>query len=257
MRRSLPATAARTIRRAVTWRPKSPGHEVVGIEWLISPLRYDVHIRAAMFEAIATRPADEPIEDFLTRSENHPYVVWFREIEAARFRPWLLKDDAALRADYRERVRKAVDTFASFSKTGYDTRYPVTLRSTRGEQSTDTGLPFGRSLHVGDGGHRLALLLRAGSALEPAMYRVDPRPRPVLDNTSILLRHVPLSEADYVAFVAPGYLFGAGAQGPHTLEALEKAVAEQAPERITELRRIVDAHERARSAYQSSGGNHG
>lgn len=257
MRRSLPATAARTIRRAVTWRPKSPGREVIDIDWLISPLRYDVHIRAAMFQSIATRPAEEPLEDFLTRSETHPYVVWFRHIEAARFRPWLLKDEVALIADYRERVRKAVDTFASFSTTGYDTRFPVTLRSTRGEQTTDTALPFGRSLHVGDGGHRLALLLRTGSALEPAMYRVDPRPRPVLDNTSILLRHLPLSEADYVAFVAPGYLSGAGATGLDTVDALEKAVAEQAPTRINELRRIVEAHERARSAYQASGGHHG
>ncbi len=253
MRRSLSATAARTVRRAVTWRPKVKGAATLDIRALISPLRYDVVIRASIFDHIAARPAEQSLQDYLDSSLEHPYAVWFREIEARRFRPWLLSDEAALRADYRERVSRAVATFASFSQRGFDAAYPVTLRSTRGPQVTDTGLTFQHNLHVGDGGHRLALLMRSGQQLLPEYYRIDPRPRPVLDNTSLLLRHLPISEDEYAAFVAPGYV-----QGPwgSTLDDLERAVGAQAPERLGEFGRIVQAHQEARQLFLS-GDNHG
>ena len=241
MKRSARATATRTIRRALTWQPKRQGDGPLEVAQLISPLRYDVLVRAQFFEFLTHRPAGETADRLVADAWEEPYAVWFREVAMARFRPWVLKDPVALRSNFAERVLASRDLLKSFDTNGFDARTPVTLRMTTGVQATDTGARMSRTVHVGDGGHRLALLLQSGSALQPHMYRLDPRPVPLIDNTAVLLGPLGLSDAQYCAFVEAGY----GRHGFRDVHTLLAAVAAEDAVAGSELCSVLEAHARA------------
>ena len=191
MKRSAKATLHRTGRRALTWRPKVAGVESVNIRSLISPLRYDVVVRADFFSFLgdlASRGVQRP-DEVASAAREHPYFVWFEKVAMQRFRPWVLADEDLLRRQFTERVRSSMNLWSSFREHGFDIRHPVTLRSAPGPMAADSGAVVDRRLHVGDGGHRLALLLADGAEqLGPDMYRIDPRPLDgLIDNTAVLL----------------------------------------------------------------------
>jgi hypothetical protein len=205
------ATARRTVRRATTWRPKTVGRQDVDIAWLISPLRYDVLVRAQLFSFFAHRPDVDPDEldereALVADARRLPYATWFRSVAMARFRPWVLDDPVVAEQQFRERVLSALALWRSFRDRGFDPHHPITLRATDGPRRTDSGLTVDRRLHVGDGGHRLALLLSAGQPLSAALYRVDHRPqRTLIDNTAVLVPALGLDDKEYVRFVSRGY----------------------------------------------------
>lgn len=238
MKRSPMGTMRRTVRRTMTWRPKQDGDQQLDIERLISPLRYDVLVRAQFLQFVSARPADEDPEVLVRAALDHPYRVWFEKVAMARFRPWVLADPALLRSQYAERVTTARELWWSFQGRGFDSRYPVTLRTTTGPRTSDSGATITRRIHVGDGGHRLAMLLAGGHRLEPPMYRLDPRPMPVIDNTATLAPALGLSAEDYLRFVSRGY-----AQREFTdLQALREHVAEHAADQLPELDSVLRAH---------------
>lgn len=208
VKRSAVATARRTVRRAATWRPKVDGRQDVDIAWLISPLRYDVLVRAQLFTVFAERAEagmDER-EALVADARRLPYATWFRSVAMARFRPWVLGDPVVVEQQFRERVLSALTLWRSFQDRGFDPAHPITLRATDGPLGTDSGLTVDRRLHVGDGGHRLALLLSAGLPLSAALYRVDRRPqRTLIDNTAVLVPALGLADEEYIRFVSRGY----------------------------------------------------
>ena len=226
------------MRRAVTWRPKATGTETVDIARLISPLRYDVAVRAQFFAFLQTRPDDEPTSELVAAALDEPYAVWFRHIAMARFRPWVLKDDDLFLEQFTERVVSAKALFEAIATHGFDSKHPITLRGTKGPQTADSGALVHRELHVGDGGHRLAILHTLGIELGPGTYVIDPRPMPVIDNTGVLVAHLGLEDSAYASFVARGYvdtpcdsladLRAALAADPATLAEVEGVVAAQA-----------------------------
>ncbi|HET7172707.1 MAG TPA: hypothetical protein VFI30_00325 [Nocardioidaceae bacterium] len=238
MRRSPIPTARRTVRRAATWRPKRAGAEPIDIAWLISPLRYDVAIRAQFFEFAAARPDQDPAA-WLPALREHPYRVWFEKVAMARFRPWVLRDPALLERQFAERVATAAALWRSYRATGFDQRYPVTLRGTSGPRVSDSGATLDRAVHVGDGGHRLAMLLADGASLAPWMYRVDPRPMPLIDNTAVLTDALAVDPAVYAAFLAPGY-----GEEADDIAVLRERVAARRPGRLAELDSVLRAHHR-------------
>jgi hypothetical protein len=241
VKRSARATATRTLRRAMTWQPKRKGDNPIRVAKLISPLRYDVLVRAQFFEFLSGRPVDEPADQLVTAAWDEPYAVWFRDVAMARFRPWVLKDPQALKDGYAERVLASRDLWKSFTSNGFDARTPVTLRLSAGMQTTDTGARVSRTIHVGDGGHRLALLLQSGSDLLPEMYRLDPRPMPLIDNTALLLQPLGVSDADYCAFLRGGYT----RRSCPDLRSLVTVVSEEDAMAGAELRSVIDAHLRS------------
>jgi hypothetical protein len=248
MKRSASATLHRTGRRALTWRPKVAGVEPVNIRGLISPLRYDVVVRADFFrflEECLTSGIHRP-EDMASAARSHPYFVWFDRVAMERFRPWVLADEDMLHQQFAERVHSSMNLWASFRQNGFDLRHPVTLRSASGARTADSGAVVDRRLHVGDGGHRLALLLASGAeALGPGMYRVDPRPlKGLIDNTAVLLPAIPLTINEYVRFIADGYV-GAEADASvetSSVEGLLDHVRQHRPGMLGELERLLDVH---------------
>lgn len=231
---------ARSFRRAATWRPKRAGDQVIDIAQLISPLRFDVLVRAQFFDFLQRRPDGEPDDALVRAAQGEPYAVWFRDVAMARFRPWVLKDPEVMAQSFAERVLSARALLRSFQTRGYDPSSPVTLRLTAPGTTSDTGVPIRRTVHVGDGGHRLAMLLQAGLPLQPHMYRLDPRPMPLIDNTAVLLERLDVSDEDYLAFVARGYT----PEPVPDLPTLRTVVARHGPAAVTELDRVLSTHGR-------------
>lgn len=242
MRRSVSATARRSGRRLITWRPKVRGTADVDVWHLISPLRYDILVRAQFFSFLSSRPTGESENCLVEASMSEPYHVWFRHVAMRRFRPWVLRDEDLLRQQFGERVLSARALWRSFDVHGFDRRRPVTLRASREGDRTDSGVTVGRRLHIGDGGHRLALLLGAGQGLAAGYYLVDPRPAVTIDNTAVLVRLLEIPEREYVRFLSRGYL-----DDEHEdLGSLRADVAAREPRLLTELDAVVRAHGRER-----------
>ncbi|HET8600732.1 MAG TPA: hypothetical protein VFL99_10430 [Segeticoccus sp.] len=242
MKRSPTATARRTVRRALTWRPKQDGVSDVSIRRLISPLRYDVVVRAQFFDLLESRYGTSrwDVDGIAREATSHPYHVWFTDVAMARFRPWVLTDGDLLASQFAERVRRSMALWTSYRQRGFDTRQPVTLRVTQVDTLTDTGVELPARLHVGDGGHRLAVLLASGrDLLEPAMYRVDPRPfTRLIDNTAILLPSLQLTQEQYARFVAPAFMDRSAASCADVLTEL----AGRSPGRHQQARDVFRAH---------------
>ncbi|MGV8908968.1 MAG: hypothetical protein ACOH1Y_08280 [Propionicimonas sp.] len=220
----------------------------MNIRALISPLRYDVVVRADFFIFLKARLSEgaRRAEDFGEAALDQPYFVWFRQVAMARFRPWVLEDEDLLHQQFTERVQASIDLWVSFGQNGFDLAHPVTLRAGSGPMPTDSGAVIDRRLHVGDGGHRLALLLANGvEELGPGMYRVDPRPMAqLIDNTAVLLPAIPVSVGDYVRFLAHGFASRGGQGSPDnlTLETLIEDVRQNRSGQLGELERLLNVH---------------
>lgn len=241
MKRSVAATVHRAARRGLTWRPKQLGAEPIDIARLISPLRYDVVVRA-QFYSFLEQHEHLPGPALVEAARHEPYRVWFEQVAVPRFRPWTTARPGELEQGFDERVLRSLQMLRSYRVSGFDERRPITLRWVRGVARTDTGVVVSARLHLGDGGHRLALLLRAGGTLHPGQFRVDPRRQPaVLDNTVILARALDLTEADYARFIGRAFTD----EGFDTVAGLQSHLANTDPKRVGELERVLQAHGRS------------
>src|SRR5688572_7146480 len=173
----------------------------VALDRLISPLRYDILVRAEFFRFHGEHAAlyDHSLPDYLAAAQSHSYFLWFTEVYVRRFHPELAGNPRALLDAFADRVRRSVELFRSFEARGFDSRHPIVLRSGRTILPTETGKVVSATVFAGNGCHRLALLLARGVRwLEPGTYVVKRTPtfRP-LDNTALLLPVLRLSEAEY------------------------------------------------------------
>ncbi|GIU85505.1 MAG: hypothetical protein KatS3mg009_0020 [Acidimicrobiia bacterium] len=191
--------------RAAARPRRRPPHDL-GIDELVSPLRYDIVIRMAFFRFVrANRElAHTDPRAFTELALGHPYAAWFEEIVVPR-----LGSRAATRASrveaFHRRVRRTVRLDERFSHRGFDARHPVSVRYVE-HLTTDGGKTLRGRFYPVDGCHRLALLSLQGlSVLPRAFYRIVEVDGPPPDNTRALLRRVPVSESDYAGFVGRGY----------------------------------------------------
>jgi 2-polyprenyl-3-methyl-5-hydroxy-6-metoxy-1,4-benzoquinol methylase len=233
----------RSLIGALGWRRKTAevvaGTKPVDILRLISPLRYDVVVRREFFELLAgeEKLAREDFDRFVALAGAGPYREWFERVYCVRFHPELNQKKAERDQAFRERVRRSVELYRSFRATGFQTDHPITLKSGRTILPSDSGKRVEADIFVGDGCHRLALLLMSGvTRLEPGQYRVKIKPRYApLDNTILLLPALDLAEKRYAAFVSHAF----DEIAHDSLAELEKAVAKRAPHRIEALRAIL------------------
>ncbi len=214
------------------------GTEPVGIDDLISPLRYDVLVRERFLDRIASASGPADIDAAIASPEGHDYRSWFERIVVPRFHPRLAGDPAAVAGAFAERVRRSADLCESFAAAGYDPAQPLLLRSGRRIASTATGKRMERRLFVGDGCHRLALLRRNGATeLEPDAYRVEIAPTLTpLDNTAELIPLLGLRPRSYFRFLALAYAPGADCD---TEEQLRRHVVAERPDRLRELEGVL------------------
>jgi len=247
------------VRRALARRSAAerPGDGPADVGELVSPLRYDVLVRAEYFSFLAERleQFERDFEGYFAAALTHPYHTWFTTIALPRFRPRDAVTEARRQAAYRQRLTDAASLYRSVQEHGFDgVRYPLLLRAAAPGAATASGKLVPRRLYAGDGCHRLALLLHLGyRAIPPEWYRVRTVAAP-LDNTGPLLGPLRVPAAAYYRFLALGYA-GAGygdAAAPADREALLRQVAAHAPERLAELRQVLAADEPTLAAPQPS-----
>jgi hypothetical protein len=183
--------------RGRPWRTVVPSHPA-GIAGLVSPLRYDILVRARFFRLL-----DEHRDRFRAdraalhaAARDHAYRVWFRELWCTYWAPHLLDDPAGFDRAYARRVDASWELKESFDAHGLDPARPITLHRAR----------TGRRLFAGDGCHRLALLLLAGEREVPAgAYRIRQHLRlPPGNATDLLVPLLGVPDAELRAFVAWG-----------------------------------------------------
>jgi len=226
------------------------GERAVELTELISPLRYDILVRARFLQLLGERLdlVERDLDLIVRQALGGPYHTWFTAIALPRYRPRDAADERRRLTAFRERVRRSAELLASFRARGFDQRFPVLLRTSAPGSLTATGKAVPRPLYAGDGCHRLALLLAAGHRrLEPAWYRVrrDPLAAPI-DNTHPLLGPLRIGTAEYHRFLSLGYAGGgSSADAPADRQALLRSVAVQRPDRLAELEQVLEIDEPA------------
>ena len=191
-----------------------PGHAIgrsIDMERLICPLRYDLCVRIEFIRLLRDEPAlyERDLDGFLRRPAARAYYVWFKEIACARYRRDLYPSDALVTPAFIERVHETAGLWRSIQRNGDDTSTPIRLWSGRSIRSVN-GKPIASEYFAGDGCHRLSCLYLMGQRrLEPAEYevRVARRFQP-LDNTSPLIRLLPLDRTAYLRFISRFYCGG-------------------------------------------------
>lgn len=239
MPRVTASAARRFARRVSRSRPTRQGTSTLDIRRLISPLRYDVHVRMQFFMWLRNR--ETSVSALQAEARHHNYYQWFKHVECARFFPSVLSDPQLLAEKYDARVARAVSTLESFDARGFDLDYPVTLVSTQ-DRWADSGAAVSQGLHIADGCHRLARLLMDGKQLRPDMYRVRRSFGSILDNTTLLLPHIDIAAEDYARFMSHGFVDEEYAE----LEMVRNRVATAAPDRMAEFDQVVRLHRQAR-----------
>lgn len=215
-----------------------PGKEPLPIDELISPLRYDVLVREQYLRFVGEHLDlyDADVEDFLARSQRHPYRRWFDAVAVHRIRPGA-EGRAVLDGTFEERIHKTVRLYRTITGEGFDARYPIVVRSAGPVVTTTTGKTLSGRLFPSDGCHRLALLRLLGHRqLPPAWYRLQTEPgwRPP-DNTHTLITSLGLTPEEHCAFLSLGY---ADTVCTDPAELLGHVAATR-PARLPELREVL------------------
>jgi hypothetical protein len=190
--------------------PLVPPTAAVAIAPLISPLRYDVIIRARHFD-FHSEHRDLYVTDreaYVALAQATPYYTWFVHIVCPAYFPEVLGRPDAVTAAFAERLDMAAALLESFETKGFDASSPILLRAGTADTHTATsGKLIAGSHFAGDGCHRLALLWRSGrQQLEPSEFllRVDSKLVPK-DHTARLLEVLSLDDEEYFSFLSLRY----------------------------------------------------
>jgi hypothetical protein len=235
---ALRRTRRRLVMAASPWKYRK-GTVPLPIKWLISPLRYDVLVRLE-FLRFHERHLDLYGTDFpayLAKALDQPYFVWFREVLCRRRCPGLRDDRDGLVRAYEAKVRETAGLHRNYRERGFDRRDPIILRSGGKVLPTSTGKAIRRKMFVGDGCHRMALLMLDGAEiLEPGHYRVRRYPAyEPLDNTHLLIGPLRLSRGEYYRYLSGGYT----ASTCEDRDMLLASVRKQEPARVAELEQVI------------------
>ncbi len=199
------------------WRFASPSTPAP-IAPIVSPLRYDVLVRAQYFDFYVTHRSEfeDDFAVYAERARSHPYFLWFECVMCVHWAPHLLGDRLAFDDAWAERLRANARLRDSFERDGFKADHPITLYAGRRVLPTATGKLVTRDLYAGDGCHRLALLMSAGQeALLPGQYRVKRfNALQPSDRTAELLETLRLGPDRYRSFLELGYPSARIADGP-------------------------------------------
>lgn len=185
------------------------GTEPVRIGDIVSPLRYDVLLRARHFawhaEHRELMTSDPDAYQDLARRQA--YFIWFSRVMVPRWLPTAQTDAVLFESAWRERLQGSAALFESFQQEGFDTSHPVELHAGLRVRRSRSGKLTSRRLFAGDGNHRLSLLMAAGhQVLVPDQYMVKRYLFLVpADTTGLLLRETGADLTEYRSFVTLGY----------------------------------------------------
>jgi hypothetical protein len=191
-----------------------PGSELavpIAIGRLICPLRYDLWIRIEFIRLLRDEwnLYQDDFQSFLRRPQAQAYYTWFSEVVCARYLPQLYGDPRRIQPAFITRVHDSARLWQSIDRDGYDASTPIRLMSGRTIRPVN-GKAITSAYFAGDGCHRMACLYVHGQTqLEPGQYEVlIHRTFEPLDNTAILMQHLPLDRMKYLHFLCAFYCDG-------------------------------------------------
>jgi hypothetical protein len=191
-----------------------PGSEIaesIDIARLICPLRYDLWVRIDFIRLLRDEWAlyTGDLQGFLDRPQSRAYYIWFKEIVCARYMPQIYRDEKLVKRAFVQKVHETARLWRSIDRNGFDSSTPIRLGSGRSIRSVN-GKTIKSTYFAGDGCHRMSCLYVAGQTrLEPEHYEVHVhRDFEPLDNTAILVKHLPLDRATYLGFISRFYCDG-------------------------------------------------
>ena len=230
----------RVARRRAEILPGIEFAKSVDIGRLISPLRYDIWVRIEFIRLLrdAWSVYTGDLQQFLERPESHAYYVWFHEVFCARYKPQIYGQEKLVRHAFVERVRDTAALWESIDGQGYDPSRPIRLESGRSIRSVN-GKVIDSTYFAGDGCHRMSCLFLMGQTrLEPGQYNVRVhRSFQPLDNTAVLLKHLPLDRTTYLTFISRFYCRD-GLELKSADEILQH-VARERPNLLPELKSVI------------------
>jgi hypothetical protein len=229
------ARVARSRTRLVAGRELG---DAVDIARLVCPLRYDLWVRIDFIRVLREEWSlyEADLTAFLDRPEAKAYYVWFKDVACARFQPQLSRDTRRLAPVFVERVHETARLWKSIQTNGYNPETPIRLRAGH-PVSPVNGKVINSTYYAGDGCHRMACLFVAGQTqLLPEQYEVLIQPNYCpLDNTTLLIKHLPLDRAGYLRFISDFYCEGRELDSP---EAILSHVAASKPDLLAELETV-------------------
>jgi hypothetical protein len=183
---------------------------------LISPLRYDVLVRAEFYSFYVAHRSlyRADFQAFVERVRHSSYYIWFTQSEAIRCRLDTRGHPQALERAFVARLRSAVDLYEKVTSLGFSQKFPIVLKTaerllppTADKLAPPTGKFVSAQYFMADGCHRLALLMALGYRTLPAGYfRVKCfKEFSPFDSTSLLAQTLPISPPDYFTFLSSKY----------------------------------------------------
>lgn len=194
--------AANRTRRALRrgdywyWLPPDEVPETLSVADLVYPLRYDVVIRRSLVELYAAdrdRFRRDPAA-LVAAAHRHPYRTWFDRIMVEQREPYLGRTSETREAAFEQRVTRTAELYERIARDGFDPNHPIVPYTAERLLPTASGEVLTQRFYLGDGCHRLAILMSLGhSELPREWVRVKcfRRLRP-LDNTAVLAPYVPV-----------------------------------------------------------------
>jgi hypothetical protein len=204
---------------------------------LISPLRYEIYgIREVIRLYREHRAlARNDLARFCRLSRGTTLFKW--SLGRRRFNREN-DDPEVISAAYADSVRRTIGLWDAMEAGGFDRRFPIEVRVTDRLLPTETGKHLSARYILGDGSHRLAVLMELGwPVLPPEYYRVRwfRQIRP-FDSTWFITAASLLPEPQYIAFLSEVYGLSARCE---ERQAFLDGVARHLPQRLAEVRTIL------------------
>ena len=183
----------------------------IDIESLICPLRYDIRVRINFYNYYEQNRKlyENDLNSFLEGSPARAYYKWYKEDNLRLYRPKIYHQENRVNSYFLKKVKNAVKLFESIKQKGYDTTFPIRLKTGK-TIIHENKKKLCATYYAGDGCHRLACLYCLGFKYLPkSHYIVTLRKKCIPnDSTHYLIRKIPLSTEEYFRFISSYYCEG-------------------------------------------------
>jgi len=146
------------------WLDEDETDECVDVWSLTCPLRYDVLLRRDAVQVyLAHRELHgSALLDVVKLFQDHPYRRWYTEVELPTFLPYIAHDPSVVNEMFLRRVKSLAELCDRIRRQGWDSRWKIDLHTGLKILPTATGKSVTAKYFVGNGCHRLAVLLALG-----------------------------------------------------------------------------------------------
>lgn len=209
------------------------------IESVYTPLRYDVLVRLRFIEWYERNKIIyvKDKERFMEDAKKTDFFFQQTRVSRKSKRFKWSEDEAEI--VFRERVDSFISMYEDIRWNGFDAKHKIQLHAASKIVETDTGKMVTHIGYIGNGCHRLSILIVLQRAMRKEYFYFSQKdaykPR---DNTIEYLKTRKLGRKQYINFMQKFY---AGQQSPKLLDEMKNVVVKDAQFFSCEPNRLIDA----------------